>query len=569
MEMLGQFLSPFWLAFSILALLLVITRVSWWTGHWYFPGRAFCMPVHKNLPRWFEGVRRVLNSFETPTVPGLLSAALLLAIVVLNVTLLAQMFELWLPSGYRIRIPYIGTYGTFPLIAGFLFGLSQVAFSVLRKMASAKGQRAIHLVVIIAVTIAFEAGLNLYRTRLLTSGAEPASPTFWDSLVFNGGPILAGFLGVIVPVAEVLLSPPAVLEFLQPVITDIVVSVRFLFSSTFLGLVWLFFGFHDKKPVALPGPVGRLMQRIKGLKHDAASLKVTLEEVRGMALGNAPPAIGQFHHEVSELRGSAKTLNLAPTVTEPGDFREKSSSFNELVDGIADRRSLHSTIRDINSWSSVLDSEAELVKSGIEDIDRRVRKAYDKHSVFQKSYDEYRHRLDRARACCKSLMQQTVSNSEWERLHSAVASAIGGKLLPNAGLAPAEADELREIGSLRGHRTEHEKEWGLLVLGAVNKELLSVSSESATIKSIVTECCNDLDLLEAQMSDRPQPPLETEVTQIKRDLVLLDNRIAELEEKLRGHLSGWRSELRTKAFKLHAFVVFARLTLPRYRGMRI
>src|SRR4030042_4548007 len=125
---------------SILILLFVITRISWWIFRKYFPGPIFCGKIHRYLQGWFERERKILSYFETPSVFGFLGAFLLVGIISLNVTLLAQIFELFVPPGQRIRIPYIGPYGTFPLIVGLLFALVQVALGTIRKMNKIRGE---------------------------------------------------------------------------------------------------------------------------------------------------------------------------------------------------------------------------------------------------------------------------------------------------------------------------------------------------------------------------------------------------------------------------------------------
>ena len=229
----------------IFASLFIITQVSWWIFHFPWPSWNFCYRINKNINGWFTSVTKLLGSLEIPTVFGPIAFAMMVSILIMNITLLAMVFEMVLPPGERITIPLIGSYGIYTLITGALFGLVQVAFGLILKMRKKEGDSTLGVIILIIVTIVFESGMSIWRALMLTSGEQLISPTLWDQAILFGGPILSGLLGVVIPLADILLGRYAFFNFIEPLVKDILLSVRISISYIGLGMVWVFFGFHD------------------------------------------------------------------------------------------------------------------------------------------------------------------------------------------------------------------------------------------------------------------------------------------------------------------------------------
>ncbi|MCJ7634814.1 hypothetical protein MUP77_20795 [Candidatus Bathyarchaeota archaeon] len=548
---------------SILILLFVITRISWWIFRKYFPGPIFCGKIHRYLPGWFERERKVLSYFETPSVFGFLGAFLLVGIISLNVTLLAQIFELFVPPGQRIRIPYIGPYGTFPLIVGLLFALVQVALGTIRKMNKIRGEHTLPITLVIVVTIAIEGGLNFYRAWLLTSGQQPISPTLWDQVITFGGPLLAGFLGVVVPLVEILLSPYAMLEFLQPVIKDTVIAIRFFLSSVLLGLTWIYFGFHDKKPVFLPGPVSRLRSDVKEpveetflFKNEVDLIDQSARELDGLSSG-----IKQFYGKIGELRSNVVSSESRGTDSSLDDIQVQVGEFNNLVDNIVNRRQLREAIRKLRKWSRSVYMDADLERCSIRDLDTTMGKISEHHTIWQEKHRRFQSDLNRTRNRCQTLAQQIEPGSQLDSLCAEINYALKGMTIPYKVLTTAEIEELERLGAPSESEDKHEREWHRDVLAATRKELDSVSSQLPSMRNSVRKYSSDLVALETSVQTI-QDLQEVEIQQLRKKLVEMDNRLTKIEEDIRDQLKDWRSEMRSKALQMWSISIFMSLVLP-------
>jgi len=90
--------SLLWLSLGGIMSVFAISQISWWLFGRYFPSWRLCMLVHRNSRSWLARERKVLRHMEAPTVLGFIYTALLIPIILLNVTLLAQVFELFVET---------------------------------------------------------------------------------------------------------------------------------------------------------------------------------------------------------------------------------------------------------------------------------------------------------------------------------------------------------------------------------------------------------------------------------------------------------------------------------------
>ena len=228
----------------ILAALFIITQLSWWIFKYPVPNYKFCFSVHKNIIGWFVSVSKLWELREIPTVFGGFAFAMMVSILIMNITLLAMVFEMDLPPSERITIPFIGSFGIYALMAGALFGLVQVAFGLLFEMRKKENNSTVWVIIIIIVTIVFECGLTSWRGLMLPSAEQLISPTLWDQAILFGGPILSGLLGVVIPLSAILLGPYAIFQFVEPIVKNIILSFRISLSYIGLGVLWILFGYH-------------------------------------------------------------------------------------------------------------------------------------------------------------------------------------------------------------------------------------------------------------------------------------------------------------------------------------
>ena len=570
-EIFGHSIGFVNMVFLILILLFIVTQGSWWIGRCYFPGHRICMSVHKNLPRWFEKEKRFLSLFETPSVFGFLCTFLLMGIISLNITLLAQIFELFVPSGQRHTFPFIGTYATFPLIVGLLYALVQVTLSTIRKMKKLRGEPTRSITGAIIITIIVEAGLNFYRAWLLTSGQQPVSPTLWDQVITFGGPILAGFLGIVVPWAEILLSPYAMLEFIQPVIKDVVVLVRLVIGTIFLGLTWIYFGFHDKKPVILPGPVSRLKSDIEKPDEDASMLRSIVDHVENLVSGlkYLPLDKTEFDKRINGLQNIIDKSELGGTNPNFHSIESKISAFNELIDNISNKRQLKESIRRTDKWVRSVYTDAEQAKCGIADLNDTSDRTPHHHRTWKEKHQECHNEFGRAKDLGQTLLQEVGPDSELERLWKEINSAIKGIAVRNGALAEAEIEELNELGAPPAGWDEHERKWNRsVVLPATREALSSIYSRLIGIRNTAGNYLKNLGALEKEFDELFAPPLqEADIEQIKTKLVTMDNRVRRIEKDIGDQLKDWQSEMRSKALRKGYVFLFLSLLLPRRKKL--
>ena len=359
-------------ALFIYLLLVMITQISWWMFKYPWPNHAFVTSIQKNFKDWKSRVDTLWDKFKAPTVFGPLATVMILVILPLNVTLLALVFELIIPPGDRIPIPLIGSYGVFTLIAGALFGLVQIAFGLVRHMIKKNNEKlekpesTFTITSLLVVTIVFEVGMSVWRALLLTSGEEPISPTFWDQATLFLGPALSGLIGLVVPMADVILGRFAFFDFIEPVVKDIALSVRISVSYIGLGIIGsLFCFFKAPKP---PPPVGINVTTYKDdFQNLSNSITRAAKDVKKMVcrlkrLFRILNLLGEYESENNTLLKKVEGIQQSPNEKNMriktdqilGGFKEKSKEISgkmDLYDIFASVKD--SMIYDLNELSNI------------------------------------------------------------------------------------------------------------------------------------------------------------------------------------------------------------------------
>ena len=286
---------------TLLILLPILAWSIWIIGrifrkYWYFPQSRVCLYFHNNLPSWWKNAGKLLfYKPENLNVLGFILTLLWPLIVGMNLTLLAQIFELITPGGKRIVLSLVGTYSTLPLIMGILWAVSQAVLGILFEHVKSKGAK-IGIFVIASLTVVAETGLAIWRAWIISTGQEMISPTIWDKAMFIGGPLLAGILGFIIPVVEIVSSSIAFPHFIEPMVKGILRWIAGLIVGIWCCYSWLTFGFHEPPPqprrwVQLPSSIRDLLSNIKKIKKELKKLNETPKEVSSK-IGNINKLLG-------------------------------------------------------------------------------------------------------------------------------------------------------------------------------------------------------------------------------------------------------------------------------------
>jgi hypothetical protein len=232
--------------------------------------------------------------------------------IVLNLLLLAQVLEVFLPGGERVSVYRFGSYTWLSLMAGALYSISQTVFGVVAGEVKRKSLVALFLI-LTAMTILIEMGLAGYRAVQI-EGGDPLSPTAADQLLLSKGVVLTMFISFIVPVAHSVLGFVAVPRFLIPTITFVPTALFGLLYWLWSWFCIFFFGFP--KVVRVPAAVSNLNNNVAGMLHRIRTLD---EEVKGQE---------KLNHELSQMQKPfADVRKVADEIAgRPGEERDKWSA---------------------------------------------------------------------------------------------------------------------------------------------------------------------------------------------------------------------------------------------------
>jgi hypothetical protein len=209
---------------------------------------------------WITAFPSVVNAF------GFLATPLWLLIIALNLVLLAQSLEVFMPGGDRVEIPFFGSYTWLSLLAGLLFSLSQSVFGVI---AGENKRRSIVVLclLLVVLSIGVEMGLAGYRSWLIMTHALDVDATTTDSLL-SKGVALTMFISFLVPVAHTALGFIAIPRFLVPLANYFPRLV-----GGFLVLIWSWFArfyFGFQRVVNVPASIKLLRTDTMDLKSRVA-----------------------------------------------------------------------------------------------------------------------------------------------------------------------------------------------------------------------------------------------------------------------------------------------------------
>ncbi len=302
--------------FLAVIVLGLLSKVLWWIGKIHLFGIELGMTVKRRIPLWWEkGIE--LLSFKPPepfSLLGVLSMPLWPSLICLNTLLLAQVLELVIPGGKRIPLSWFGSYSMNSLVAAILLAMVQVVFGLVFERSKYKGrsfykESKFWLGVIIVAAIIVEGGLAAVRAQLLSIGEEMVSPTMWDMVMLRGGPILAGFIGFIFPVAHILVGAIAYKEGLEPLYKAPIYWIGGIISLLWCAITWWIFG-HQSFMI-LPTSIAFLKEELEKVENGFNTLKVksgALREDVG-ALNNRPKDLDSLSKEAQKIEDNINEKN--------------------------------------------------------------------------------------------------------------------------------------------------------------------------------------------------------------------------------------------------------------------
>ena len=309
-------------AIGIILVLGAVSRLLWKYANRDLLGEKLTMSINFRLKEWGK---KAANLFfykpEGLAFVGGFSLPLWILIVGLNVLLLAQIFELFFSSGTRVYIPYLGSYDTLSLIIGIIWAMIQVTFEVTRGHSQKSSTRK-WLIIALTLAILTEGTLAAVRAYLLTSATSniAVAPTMWDVVMQKGGPILAGFLGIIIPLGQVLAGTQAVSQFMEPLTIGLFHWIGGLLIFLWCGIAYLICGGKGREEerikrkeniVHLDPLTSELKKQVEKQASQLEELKKKYENLQKEKdnFNHKPVLYDEIHSKIDEIKNNLDVKN--------------------------------------------------------------------------------------------------------------------------------------------------------------------------------------------------------------------------------------------------------------------
>lgn len=552
----GLLANPIQPVILIMGVLLFVAHASWWIGRFYFPNANICQTVHKNQPRWYRTCVGFLKAKPTgATVVGFFATPLWPCFVFLNVLLLAQVFEMFFPGGARIPFPWVGTYSVFPLIMGVLYAGSQMAFGIMHGHSEKKSGKAL-LVLVICITIIVEMGLAYYRARLLSTGEEMISPTMWDKIMLEWGPVLAGLLGFIVPIAEITLGRLAFMNFIEPM-----APVVLRWAGGFLGMIgtfiaWILFGFHHRPPIILLHTIAELRNSARDLERKTKRFQQELTNLVATksSLQHPPNGYEHLQGKFEQLDKEAKEAKAA--------WENKINKLLEAVKSSGELSKLQQIEHQLRDLKLNIQQRTEKIQTDIELIGESIDTLRKELSDWTKHVDAFDAKLLNLE---NSLNALYVIPDRLKRLAQDINAAWQNGNVSQPVLTPAQKIELQELHkSAEKHKDEIERKWARdhlnyskEVVNEVLEEKLPVVERvlnDGKIQALRGLCEN----AKQQAQSQPKPAM---LNQTEANIIALDKMIARGRKISLHDIKMVMRELRSKRSRMKALPRWLELSL--------
>ncbi len=302
-------------AIVIIFVLGAVSRLLWKIANRDLLGEKLTMSINFRLKEWGK---KAANLFfykpEGLAFVGGFSLPLWILIVGLNVLLLAQIFELFFSSGTRVYIPYLGSYDTLSLIIGIIWAMIQVTFEVTRGHSQKSSTRK-WLIIALTLAILTEGTLAAVRAYLLTSATSniAVAPTMWDVVMQKGGPILAGFLGIIIPLGQVLAGTQAVSQFMEPLTIGLFHWIGGLLIFLWCFIAWWICGGEDREDerIKLDSLTSEIRKQVNEQTSQLKELKSKYENLQKEKnnFNHKPTLYDEIHPKIDEIKNNLDVKN--------------------------------------------------------------------------------------------------------------------------------------------------------------------------------------------------------------------------------------------------------------------
>lgn len=518
------------------------------------------MMIHKNTRSWFLSEKRILKSLEKLTVFGFICTLLLVVTVPLNTTILAQVFELFVPPGDPVDLPLVGNYGSFPLLVGVLFALTEVAFSALIEQKRHLKEKTIHLSSIIALMIIVEAGLNFYRSWIIEVDTAVVAETFWDKLITVGSPSLAAFIGVVVPLAMVILAGYAMHQFIMPGIKNLLILLRFSISSLIIGIMALLFGFHNKRAVVLPGPVSRLVAELSKLKTMTAEMTHAVGVAESFFHQiKAPSGLGADAIEENVNALEEKTSQLYSW----SDLRAKQSQNTDNNPAHAITNKLHLRKEVVKTKNQIREffNDIHTSEKDFQDLSERTLTTQKNYKKWAQDINEYDKKYDYALQK-KDTVSAHMKESKIALLCTSIIKALKKESFEETLLSKQEIIDLAAIVGPPEQLSKSEKDWRKTIEESCKSVTFSVRIELIEIQNELNRCERWLNTHKIQADLAAATATEVRLAECEKKLITVDQRLESAEKNSHDLFQTTQTQLREMALQLRALFIWMSLLVP-------
>lgn len=546
---------------ALIAASLLLSHISWWLlGEMFFPSSRVCAYVHWNFASWFAREAQFFTKhLEKVTVFGFIFTLLLCAIVPLNVTILAQIFDLFVENEQTIILPILGEYGVFPLLVGLLFALVEVALSAVVDFRKSLKQKYSSITFVLAVMVILEVGLNTYRSSIM-AGDPGIDRTFWDNILGISGPLLAGFLGLVVPLATIILGSYAMMDFIVPMVNNVAVGLRSLFLFTLYGVLVLLFGWHPKTPLKVPESVrrlndeaGRFMRMGDNLRARFKTLQSAYQRLKKPAAADLPG-----DKELEAMSKAVEELELQAARKKPARSNQADFVYYNDVHSRPVLRRIIDEIKDeIREWKSSADAE----KRRMARIGQGIKRAQIVHNEQQASGEQYEAELEPVMEQMTAL-EQGMREMRIIEFAEAIQAAMNLETVKSAALSPAEVEELQLLVNPPKTATRQQRDYARATADLCRTMVSTARTEIHKAAKVVQDVQSWLDKHAAPQHSVDPSSMERRIEELSIQLVELANRVEKSEQAIYSRFDAMQKELRALAWQLYAFIKWFELQTP-------
>jgi hypothetical protein len=539
---------------SAIVLTFLLSHLSWWIlGEKYFPSSRVCAYVHWNFTSWFSREKVFFKShMEKVTVFGFIGTIFLFGIVSLNVTILAQIFDLFVENQQTVTLPILGEYGIFPLLVGLLFALVEVALSAVVDFRKSLKQSYGGIIAVLVLMIVVEAGLNIYRSMIM-AGDPGIVRTFWDNILGISGPLLAGFLGLVVPLATIILGAYAMMEFIIPMINNTAIALRSVLLFVVYGILVFLFAWHPKRPLKIPESVRRLHEEAAQFRKQgdglSAQFKLLQNIVQRMKKQTGPVEL-PTEDDLKKIQGELGALEKQVATKKP--VRSKKTGLLYYHD-IKTRPDLRHAIDDTCDQIREFKTTANTEKRKIASMSQKIKRRNESDKELQNAGDQYEKALETVRTLLSAL-QQGLQDSKISEFSDAIHAAISGRPVADGILSVAETEELIALSNPAKTLDELQKDYTRAtadlcrsMVASARTDIRQAGKMTQDVQEWLTKHGVQGEIANNTVADHRLDELETLVVE-------LADRMQKCEQTMNSQFDAMQNELKILAWQLYAFI---------------